>query len=120
MAGVVTSAGSVTCNHGGKAPLSSTAKLTVADEPVLPFSAVATLGPYAKCQFTVSGNPKPCTTTTATAPNPGQAGKLTVGGAAVLLDALVATTDNPPTNLPLENPPSTVTAAAGQTKLTAQ
>lgn len=110
MAAPVTTAGSFTCAHGGTRTPTSTTKLTVRGQPVLLFSAAAQAAPYVGCAFVVGGANKPCQTTTATAPNPGAATALTVGGAPVLLDGLVATT---------ENPPQTVTVAAGQTKLTA-
>lgn len=115
MAAPVTTAGSLTCSHGGNRLLSSSAKLTVGGQPVLLFAAVATPATYVGCIFTVGGSSKPCATTTAASPNPGSATVLTVGGAPVLLDALQATTENPPSD-PTK---PFVTVAAGQIKLTA-
>jgi hypothetical protein len=118
MAAPVTVAGSVTCGHPaskpppdhGSAALSSTAKLTVDRKPVLLFSEVAGLGPYVGCSFQAGTVLGPCTVTTPV--SGGSSAKLTVANAPVLLDDLVATSQNPP-------PPATVTVSAGQTKLTA-
>jgi hypothetical protein len=109
---VVTTAGSLTCNDNGKPALTSTAKLTVAKKPVVLYSAVPTFKPWTGCAFQVNGSPKPCTTAAPIAQ--GQATKLTVGKQPVLVDNLLAGTDNPP-------PPPTpsVSVSAGQAKLTA-
>jgi hypothetical protein len=112
MAGVVTTAGSLTCSHSGKPTLSSSTKLTVAGQPAVLYSAVPSFTPWAGCTFQVSGSNKPCTAAAPIAQ--GQALKLTAGSQPVLLDDLQAGTDNPP-------PPPTpsVTVVAGQGKLTA-
>jgi hypothetical protein len=112
MAGVVTTAGSLTCADHGSPTLTSAAKLTVAGKPVVLYSAVPTFTPWTGCTFQASGSPKPCTAAAPIAN--GAAAKLTAGSQPVLLDNLQAGTDNPP-------PPPTpsVTVVAGQTKLTA-
>lgn len=119
MAFPVTIAGTFTCSHQGVRPLTSVeAKLTVKGKAVLLFSEAAATVLYAGCAFPPGGPPKPCQTTSAPGPNPGAAKSLTVGGAPVLLDALHATTENPP-SAPPPDPTKTVTVAAGQDKLTA-
>ncbi|MFL6139703.1 MAG: hypothetical protein ACJ74O_18170 [Frankiaceae bacterium] len=112
MAGVVTTAGSLTCAHQGKPALTSAAKLTVARKPVVLYSAVPTFKPWTPCNFQVSGSPKPCTAAAPIAK--GSATKLTAGMQPVLLDDLQAGTDNPP-----PPPAPSVTVVAGQAKLTA-
>jgi hypothetical protein len=117
MAAAVTVEGSITCSHGGSPALRSKAKLTVNGKAVLPFEAVAELKVYVRCTFPPSGPPKPCRQTVAVTPNAGSSLVLTVGGLPVLLDALVATTDNPPADPASPN----VTVSSGQVppKLTA-
>jgi len=110
MAAPITTAGSFTCADSGSPVLSSTAKLTVSEKPVLLFSAAATLGPYVGCTFTVQGVVSPCTTTTVV--SGGKASKLTAGGSAVLLDSLEAQAGTPA-------PATAATVEAGQSKLTA-
>src|SRR6266516_1535299 len=110
MAYPVTTSGSFTCANGGSPSLTSQARLTVAGQPVLPFSAVGELGTYTKCNYNVSNIVGPCTKTVATSGGP--ATKLTVAGKPVLLQTIIAPAGNPPPQLP-------VTVAAGQTRLTA-
>ena len=110
MAKVVTTAGSLTCANTGKPTLSSSAKLKVSGQPVIPFSSVSTFTPYTGCTFTSSSAVGPCTVTSVT--SGGQASKLTVGGQGALLDNLSATAGTQP-------PPASITVAAGQSKLTA-
>lgn len=119
MAFPVTISGTFTCAHQGVRTLTSAeAKLTVKGKAVLFFSEATATVPYAGCVFPQGGPPKPCQTTSAPEPNPGAARSLTVGGAPVLLDALHATTENPPFTPP-PDPAKTVGVAAGQDKLTA-
>ncbi|MEV4050140.1 hypothetical protein AB0J55_03040 [Amycolatopsis sp. NPDC049688] len=120
MAFPVTSSGTFTCAHHGVRPApAGDARLTVRGQPVLLFSQAAATAPYVNCGFPPGGPPSPCRTTTpAPAPNPGVARRLTVGTAAVLLDTLHATTENPPSEQP-PDPTKTVTVDAGQDKLTA-
>ncbi|MGW5714788.1 hypothetical protein ACWEVP_01375 [Amycolatopsis sp. NPDC003865] len=120
MAFPVTIAGEFTCSHAGvRTPATTEAKLTVGKQAVLLFSDAATPAAYVGCSFPQGGPPKPCQTTSpAAAPNPGSARKLTVDGHPVLLDALHAATENPPSTPP-PDPANTVTVAAGQDKLTA-
>jgi hypothetical protein len=111
MAGVVTKSGSLTCANNGQPTMTSSAKLTVSGNAVIPFGSVTSFTPYTGCNYNDgSGVQGPCTTTTAT--TGGQAGKLTVGGQAALLDNLKATAGTPP-------PPAPITVSAGQSKLTA-
>lgn len=105
MAYPVTTAGSFTCANSGLAALASQAKLTVENNPVMPFPAVKGLGPYQGCTYQ-SG---PCTTTTWV--SDGSAAKLTVGAVPVLLGSVKATAGNPA-------PAANVIVTAGQTKLT--
>lgn len=118
MAAPVTTAGSLTCAHGGLRPLGSQARLTVEREPVLLFSSLDDSLTYVGCVFGSPPGSKPCQVTTAPRPNPGASSLLTVGGAPVLLDALGATTENPPATPP-PDPTKTVSVDAGQHKLTA-
>lgn len=119
MAFPVTIAGEFTCSHSGvRTPATTEGKLTVGKKAVLLFSDSTTAGPYAGCSFPQGGPPKPCRTTSAPEPNAGAARKLTVDSAPVLLDSLLATTENPPFTPP-PDPAKTVAVAAGQDKLTA-
>lgn len=119
MAFPVTISGRFTCAHQGVRPAPpSDAKLTVGRKPVLLFSQAAAPATYLGCVFPPGSPPTPCKTTSAPEPNPGAARLLTVGGAPVLLDALHATTENPPTTPP-PDPAKTVTVDAGQTQLSA-
>ena len=124
MAAVVTTAGSLTCADGGKPTLTSGAKLTVKEKPVLLYPDVPTFngdGPpkpgWTGCTFQLNGVSKPCQTAVplpTVPPGKGKSGKLTAGSAPVLLADLMAGTDNPP-----PPPAQSVTVAAGQAKLTA-
>jgi len=120
MAFPVTIAGTFTCAHQGiRTPATGEAKLTVGTQAVLLFADAAAPATYVGCTFPPGAPPTPCKTTSpAAAPNPGSAGKLTVDGHPVLLDALHAATENPPFTPP-PDPANTVTVAAGQDKLTA-
>jgi hypothetical protein len=121
MAFPVTTAGTFTCAHQGVRVLTSAEpKLTVDGKAVLFFTEAAPAPPvtYLGCTFPQGAPPTPCRTTSAPEPNQGAAKRLTVGGAPVLLDALRATTENPPF-APPPDPAKTVTVAAGQEKLTA-
>ena len=110
MAAVVTMAGSLTCAHTGKPTLSSTAKLTAGGNKVILFSDLTTFKPYTGCTYMKGQVNTPCASTSVD--SGGQAGKLTAGGKPVLLDDLMAHTDNGPT-------PGSVTVSGGQSKLTA-
>jgi hypothetical protein len=113
MAGVVTTAGSLTCADSGKPTLTSSAKLTVSGKPAVLYQAVPSFTPWTGCTFTTpNGTKKPCMAATPIAQ--GQAAKLTAGSQPVLLDNLQAGTDNPP-----PPPAASVKVAAGQAKLTA-
>ncbi|WP_410672479.1 hypothetical protein [Amycolatopsis sp. cmx-4-68] len=106
MAAPVTDLGSVGCEQHGAVSLTaiSDGRLTVGGGKVVRFADVLQQ-PYAGCQAQA-----PCVTTLPSPPASGRAARLTVGGAAVLLDSLNAT------SLPTGTP---VTVAAGQSVLTA-
>ena len=110
MANPVTVNGSLTCANGGKPTLSSSAKLTVSNNAVIPFSSLLSFTPYTGCNYSSGNTVGPCTQTTVV--SPGSAQKLTVGGAPALLDNLTANAGSPP-------PPAPITVDAGQQKLTA-
>jgi hypothetical protein len=112
MAAPVTDLGSVECKHQGAVLLSpvSDRRLTAGGGKVV-LAAEVLEKPYVNC-----GAPTPPGTCVSTVPSPtpsptasGRPGLLTVGGAAVLLDSLQAT------SLPAGTP---VTVVAGQSVLT--
>ena len=107
MATVLTTGSSVTCSHQGRVALSSSAKLKVANNPVLLSTDFASWG-ITNCTQT-GGPPTPCTNIVSVATGP--ASKLTVGRVPVMLDTLAGPTNGAP--------PGTVSATAGHTKLTA-
>jgi hypothetical protein len=108
MADVVTTAGSVSCAHGGKAVLSSEAKLTVAGQPAL-VAAQTWKIPPGQCTQTGTTPPQtPCTTVSLLS---GAAQKLTAGGKAVVLASSVLQTNGLPVN--------TATVVAGQARVRA-
>jgi hypothetical protein len=107
MAFPVTTDGSVTCAHDGTVTLAGDKRLTVNHQQVVPFPAPP-FGPYAGCGE--STPPGPCASTVPSSPDSGRSGRLTVGGAPVLLSSLQAT------SAPAGTP---VTVSAGQTVLTA-
>ncbi len=103
--------------HGGTVAISSTAKLTVNNAPVLLETSVV--------GQTVSGCSTPDDMSKGTvscqlvsAITRGQATKLTVGTQPVLLASVVGQTTGAPPGTP-SNPPGTLSAEANQTKLTA-
>jgi hypothetical protein len=104
---VLTISGSIRCSHQGKASLMSEAKLTVNGNAVLLQSDYA--------QWMIpdctqkGGSVTPCTNIASL--SAGFAGKLTVGGVAVLLDTLAGQTNGAP--------PGTLSASEAQDKLTA-
>jgi hypothetical protein len=110
MAKVLTTGSSVTCAmQGSVAVLQSTAKLKVADKPVLRESDIS--------KWTISGcnqmkgqTKDPCTKIGTV--SKGSAQKLTCDGSAVLLDDFKATAPAPGT-------PHSQSASGGQAKLTA-
>jgi len=107
----VTTDGTVSCAHKGKATPSGTSKLVVDGHPVVPYASAATLTGYAeKCTYSDASGPKPCTTTVPASTREGRATKLLVSGAPVLLDSLEATTAPAGTG---------VSVAAGQSRLRA-
>jgi hypothetical protein len=107
MGSVLTTGSTISCKHGGTATLSSSAKLRVGGNPVL-LKADATTWAFTKCGQVGTGL-TPCTNIVSL--SAGEAGKLTVGGVPVLLDSLAGQTNGKPEN--------TLSATAGQNKLTA-
>ena len=106
MANVMTTKGTLACSHGGKATLTSSAKLKIQGAAVLLYSDV--IGwPIALCAQTDASNSQvPCTAVQS--PSAGQSKKLKVGGVAVVLDDLGGQTNG--------KPQSTFTVGAGQSK----
>jgi hypothetical protein len=115
----LTIASTVTCNHQGVVAVSSAAKLTVNGSAVLVESGVLSKSIVPGTCLTPLHVPppppptSPCTTVVSVLPT-SMATKLTAGGMAVLLDSLAGQTDG--VCVP---PPGTLSAAAGQNKLTA-
>lgn len=116
MGKAVTIKGSFACAHSGTAKLADAPvpvtdkRLTVSGDAVALFPGVGNVGPYNGCKLNPPPPPPPCLATAlaeAPPPNPGQSGRLTVGGAPVLLDSLTAD------SLPAKTP---VTVDAGQAK----
>jgi hypothetical protein len=108
MANVLTTASTIKCIHGGQVtPLASTAKLAVSGNPVLLEEQVSSwVIPTGKCSQVGSGL-TPCTSVKSY--SHGNAGKLTAGGVAVLLDSGVGVTNGYPGN--------TITVSAGQSEV---
>lgn len=106
---VLTMAASISCAHGGKATLSSGAKLKVQNNPVLreadtPGWTIALCG-----QTNADKGQKPCTKVLSAKES---SSKLKVGGSPVLLQSFAGKTDGVPEN-------SAGASSAGQTKLSA-
>ncbi|WP_439380793.1 hypothetical protein [Amycolatopsis lexingtonensis] len=109
MAFPVTENGSVECEHHGVVARGTAGdrRLTVKNEKVVLFDEVLKQ-PYPGC--TALTPPGTCASSESTPPGSGRAARLTVDGAAVLLDSLTAR------SLPSATP---VKVAAGQSVLTA-
>ncbi|MBE1495357.1 hypothetical protein H4696_002457 [Amycolatopsis lexingtonensis] len=109
MAAPVTESGSVECRHQGAVALTAASdrRLTVKNGKVVLFDEVLKQK-YLGC--TASTPPGTCASSALSPPGAGRAARLTVGGAAVLLDSLTAS------SLPSATP---VQVAAGQSVLTA-
>jgi hypothetical protein len=109
MPAVLTTASTVGCGHDpGSVATSSSAKLTVAGAPAL--VAASIVGKTVSgCSTPQTGSNKLCTSVTGV--TSGLAGKLTAGGAPVVLSTLVGATDGAP--------PGTLNAKLVQSKLTA-
>lgn len=109
MANVMTTSGALGCKLGGKATLTSSAKLTVGGQAVLLEDQVSTWSISGCSQTDASKGQVQCT---AFVTFTGKAQKLTVSGKAVLLDTFSGVTNG--------NPDATsAPASAGQSKLTA-
>ena len=114
MASVLTTASRVACPHGGAVSTSGQSRLRVLDAPVLRQDGVAGRALDSNCAVVTDPNTSTLKCATVAAVTAGQATKLKVGGAAVLLDTLAGTTNGTP-------PPTgaTLSATAGQAKLRA-
>ena len=114
MPGVLTENSRITCATNGTVSTTGTAKLTVADSPVLVRAGVAgkSVGSCTTVTDTNTGLVKCAAVVAVTA---GEAAKLKVGGAPVLLDTFAGTTDG----VHPSATPATLTAQARQTALTA-
>lgn len=114
MGSVLTTDSQITCGHEGKVSTTSQSKLKVKNASVLVSSDVqgksVSATPPDKCVTQLTSSTKPCSSVLTIIK--GAATKLKVHNDAVLLaDALKGTTDG--------NPPGSLSATAGQTKLTA-
>jgi hypothetical protein len=114
---VLTAASTVTCTHAvpGTVTLAGTGKLRVNGSAAL--RAADVVGAAVACGAPADPNTgsKPCTTVIAV--TGGTASKLAVGGLPVLCESLAGSTDG---TKPLTPPsPAGLSAAAGQSKLTA-
>jgi len=113
----VVEAGSFECPNSGKRKLEglssggTTIRLSVNDSPVVTVTAAGGAGTYTGCTFSDSNGSHLCNATTISSPG---AGKLTVGGSAVLLssDTVLAVNLVPAGS-------GTAKVNAGQSKLTA-
>jgi hypothetical protein len=112
MSGVLTTGSSVTCSNNGSVATSSSAKLRVAGNPVLVQSGIASKS-ISNCAHPIDSNSgaNKCFTVLTVAPSTFSM-KLTTGGSGAALDTLSGTGS-------ATNPPDTLSAQAGQTKLTA-
>ncbi|MGB3439803.1 MAG: hypothetical protein WBA97_13725 [Actinophytocola sp.] len=114
MAGVLTEGSRIACATNGAVSATGEAKLKVAGNPVLVLAGVAgkSVGSCTTVTDTNTGS-KQCATVAAV--TGGQATKLTVGNAPVLLDTLAGTADgiHPPPK------PAALSAQANQTTMTA-
>ena len=108
MPGVMTTASTVQCAHGGAVSTSSTARLQVAGNAALLRPGVQGMAVSAACTVQNTDKTKKCTSVTSV--TTGEASKLRAGGQAVLLETLAGTTDGVP--------PGTVSGTAGHSKLT--
>jgi hypothetical protein len=107
MANALTNASQITCPHSGKITPASSAKLTIAGQPVLLSQEWS--GWAIACPAPTSQSTKTCTKVVAV--TGAEATKLSVGGVAVLLDSGTGSTDG--------NPPTPVSMSAGETKVQA-
>jgi len=108
---VLTTGSTLKCANQGKVTAGSAAKLLVAGKPVLLADSVTAWGIVGCMQTNANAGQVPCVSGAAV--SGGAANKLTVGGVAVLLDTLAATSKE---GVPLK----TITAStAGHDKLSA-
>jgi hypothetical protein len=110
MSAVLTTASRVTCSSQGTVQTSSSLKLQVSGRPVLVKAGIASKA-ISACTHPVDSS-KGIAACQSVASVSGFAGKLTAGGAGVALASLSGLGDS-------TNPVDTISASAGQTKLTA-
>jgi hypothetical protein len=112
MSGVLTTGSSVTCSNSGKVSVSSSAKLRVGGNPVLVQSGIAGKT-ISGCTHAIDSNSSEinCTAVLTISPSTFSM-KLTTGGSGAALDTLSGAGNS-------TNPPDSLSATAGQTKLTA-
>ena len=122
MSGVLTTASNVTCGHQGTVSTSSSTKLQVNGSAVLLQAGIAgqSLGSppcstVAKADGSGTPTDKPCMTV-ASVTTTSAATKLQANGTAVMLDTLAGTTDGMVGKV---TPQTSLSATAGQSKLTA-
>jgi hypothetical protein len=111
MSAVLTTSSSVTCSFQGKVQTSSAAKLRVNGSPVLIKSSIASKS-ISGCNHPVDSSKSIAKCLNVASLGGGFAGKLTAGGAAVALASLSGVGDS-------TSPTDTISASAGQSKLTA-
>jgi len=111
MSGVLTTSSSVTCSSQGKVQTSSNAKLRVNGSAVLIKSGIASKS-ISGCKHPVDESKSIAACKSVASVGGGFATKLTTGGAAVALASLSGMGD-------ATSPPDTISASAGQSKLTA-
>ncbi|MEZ4731292.1 MAG: hypothetical protein R3E79_29590 [Caldilineaceae bacterium] len=92
MPNVLTTASPVVCGHGGPVTVSSSAKLTVKQNPVLLKSSIASKA-VSGCTTVPDPNTSTKACTTVASVTAGEATKLTVRGNPVMLDTLAGSTD---------------------------
>ena len=113
MPNVLTMASNVTCGHGpSKVAVSSTAKLTINNQPVLTKSGIQSK-PVSGCTTPTDPNSGSKLCTTVSSVTAGEAVKLTVGGEKVVHDLLIGETDGTVSSVK-----QFIKATAGQVKLT--
>ncbi len=117
MSGVLTTSSNCTCGHSGTVSTSSSTKLRVSDSPVLLQAGIAgqSVGNCSTTPAADSSGTIGLKCTSVTSVTAGAATKLQCGSQPVMLDALAGATNGIANRLPQ----TSLSATAGQTKLTA-
>lgn len=118
MPGVLTTGSSVICGHGGTVSTTGVSKLKVSGNPVLQKTGIMGQS-VSSCGTPPASDPSgptaiPCSTVISV--DTGEATKLKVAGAPVMLETLAGKTDG---MVGKTTPQTLLSATAGQTKLTA-